>query len=144
MQNLQLQTPSAASRSVLKRLAELIAPHWRPLGIAAGLLVISSVISLSLPVAVRWLVDTVFSDHDLSELNIISLALVGLFVLQSFFSVIHTFLVASVGQRIVADLRLHIYERVQSLPLRFFTERRTGEIVSRVSNDVTVIQQAIT
>jgi ATP-binding cassette, subfamily B, bacterial MsbA len=144
MQNLQLKKPDLASRSVLKRLAGLIASHWRPLAVAAGLLVISSVISLSLPVAVRWLVDTVFSDHDLSELNIISLALVGLFVLQSIFSVIHTFLVASVGQRIVADLRLQIYERVQSLPLRFFTERRTGEIVSRVSNDVTVIQQAIT
>ncbi|HTX78123.1 MAG TPA: ABC transporter ATP-binding protein [Longilinea sp.] len=144
MQKLQPQTSDPASRPVLKRLTGLIACHWRPLAIAAGLLVMSSLISLSLPVAVRWLVDTIFSNHDLSELNIISLALVGLFVLQSIFSVIHTFLVARVGQRIVADLRLQIYEHVQSLPLRFFTERRTGEIVSRVSNDVTVIQQAIT
>jgi subfamily B ATP-binding cassette protein MsbA len=122
----------------------LVAQRWRPLALAAVLLVFSSLMGLALPTVVRWLVDTVFVTHNYQQLNWVSLGLLGLFILQSLFSVGYSYLIAQVGQRLVANLRLQIYERVQSLPLRFFAERRTGEIVSRVSNDVTIVQQALT
>jgi subfamily B ATP-binding cassette protein MsbA len=125
-------------------MAGLIRPRSRRLALAAVLLLFSSLIGLALPAAVRWLVDTVFVSHQLGQLNLISLGLLALFVLQTGLSVGHSYLIAQVGQRLIADLRLQIHARVESLPLRFFAERRTGEIVSRVSNDVTILQTALT
>ncbi|MCJ7706643.1 MAG: ABC transporter ATP-binding protein/permease, partial [Anaerolineales bacterium] len=133
-----------AARSDVRRMAGLLAPFVRPLVLAALLLMLSSLLTLALPWAIRWLVDTVFVSHNLGQLNLIALGLLALFVIQSGLSVGNTYLVARVGQRLIADLRLRIHNRVQGLPLRFFAERRTGEIVSRVSNDVTVVQAAIT
>jgi len=136
--------PDAAERSDLKRMLGLVAPHWRPLTWAALMLVISSLIGLVLPAAIRWLVDTVFVTRNLGQLTNVALGLLALSVVQNGLAVAYSYLVSKVGQRFIADLRLQIYERVQSLPLRFFAERRTGEIVSRVSNDVTFVQQALT
>ena len=132
------------TRSDLRRMAELVGRRWRPLAVAAVMLLLSSLIGLALPLAIRSLVDTVFVSHQLGQLNAIALALLALFVFQSGLSVGQSYLIAQVGQRLIADLRLQIHGRVQNLPLRFFAERRTGEIVSRVSNDVTVVQAAIT
>jgi subfamily B ATP-binding cassette protein MsbA len=142
----RLRTPKleASTRSDLRRMARLLAPFLRPLSLAAMLLLLSSLLTLALPWAIRWLVDTVFVNRDLSQLNRIAVALLGLFVLQMGLSVGNTYLLARIGQRLIADLRLSIHERVQNLPLRFFAERRTGEIVSRVSSDVTIVQTALT
>jgi len=142
----RLRTPKleASTRSDLRRMARLLAPFLRPLSLAALLLLLSSLLTLALPWAIRWLVDTVFVNRDLSQLNRIAVALLGLFVLQMGLSVGNTYLLARIGQRLIADLRLSIHERVQNLPLRFFAERRTGEIVSRVSSDVTIVQTALT
>jgi subfamily B ATP-binding cassette protein MsbA len=132
------------ARSDWKRMLRLVLPYWRLLALAALLLLLSNAVVLALPLAVRWLVDTVFVSHNMGQLNRIALGLLGLFLLQSATSVGNTYLVARVGQRLIADLRLQIHMRVQNLPLRFFAERRIGEIVSRVSNDVTVVQNALT
>ncbi len=141
---MKLKPPSPATRADLRRLAGLIVPHWRTLAVAAVLLAIASLITLALPAAIRGLIDGVFVTGSAVQLDQIALGLLGLFVIQSVLSVGNSFLMARVGQRIIADLRLLVYSRVQILPLRFFAERRTGEIVSRISNDVTVTQEAIT
>ncbi|MCL4561038.1 MAG: ABC transporter ATP-binding protein/permease [Chloroflexi bacterium] len=103
-----------------------------------------SAISLSLPLAVRYLVDSIFVSRDQSQLNMVSLALVALFIFQGVIAYGQTYLLAFVAQRVVADLRLNIHGHMLGLPLRFFNERRTGEMVSRVTNDVTVIQGVLT
>ncbi len=144
MRRLRIRMPDAAARSDLKRMLGLVAPHWRALTWAALMLVISSLIGLVLPTAIRWLVDTVFVTRNLGQLTNVALGLLALSVVQNGLAVAYFYLISKVGQRFIADLRLRIYERVQSLPLRFFAERRTGEIVSRVSNDVTFVQQALT
>jgi subfamily B ATP-binding cassette protein MsbA len=137
-------SPDAAPRSEWRRLLRLLVPRWRPLALAALLLTCSTLLGLALPWAIRWLVDTIFVTRDLAQLNTIVLGLLVLFVVQSLLSVGHRYLLSRVGQRLIADLRLQIYTHVQRLPLRFFAERRTGEIVSRVTNDVTVVQDALT
>jgi len=144
MRKLRIWSLDAATRSELKRMLALIGAHGRALATAALLLVLSSLIGLALPAAIRWLVDTVFVSKDLAQLNYVALGLVALFVAQSGLSVGYSYLIARVGQRVVANLRLQLYASVQSMPLRFFSERRIGEIVSRVSNDVTIVQQALT
>ena len=144
MPQLHIDIPDEGTRSNLKRMVWLVIPHWRVLTLATVMLVVANMFGLALPVAIRWLVDTVFVTHNYKQLNWIVLGLLGLFVFQTGLSVGNGYLISRVGQRLIADLRLQIFSRVQSLPLRFFAERRTGEIVSRVSNDVTVLQQAVT
>ena len=80
----------------------------------------------------------------LGRVDMLALGMVGLFVFQSVLSAGHTYLLALVGERLSVDLRVRVYEQVQSLPMQFFNQRRTGEIVSRVSNDVTVVEEVLT
>lgn len=116
------------------------------MALAAALLAGSSLITLALPAAVRWLVDGLFASGEgaAAQLDALAAGLLALFIAQSLLSMGNAFLMARIGQRIIADLRLAVYSRAQLLPLRFFAERRTGEIVSRISSDVTVVQEAIT
>ena len=71
-------------------------------------------------------------------------ALLALFLVQAVFFIVELYLLAYVGQRIVADLRLNVQRHLLMLPLPFYDNRRVGEMVSRVTNDVTVVQAAIT
>jgi subfamily B ATP-binding cassette protein MsbA len=119
-------------------------PYWRRLALAAINLVFVSLLGLVMPLAVRSLVDLVVVSQDMAQLNRIALILVVIFVLRSAFSFVYIYLVAWVGERVVANLRREIYEYLLSLSLSFFAGQRVGEIVSRVGNDVQVIQSAVT
>ncbi|MCL4395571.1 MAG: ABC transporter ATP-binding protein/permease [Chloroflexi bacterium] len=141
---LKIKVPDAMMRSDARRMFSFTLVRWRALALAALMLIFSSLLGLVLPLAIRWLVDTVIISRDLSQLNGVTLGLLALFAVQSGLSVAYSYLIARVGERLIADMRLLIFERVQSLPLKFFAERRTGEIVSRVSSDVTVLQGALT
>ena len=77
-------------------------------------------------------------------LNWVALVMLGVFVIQSLFNFVQSYLIAFVGERVVADLRVQVFEHLQSLSLSYFSERRVGEITSRVTSDVTVIQQTTT
>ncbi|MEX2030719.1 MAG: ABC transporter ATP-binding protein [Anaerolineales bacterium] len=132
------------ARSDWGRMLRMLLPYRGDLTLAGILVLLAVGISLMLPWAVRLLVDSVFVSHDLTSLGYLAIGMLGLFVLQALFSVGNVYLISRVGQRLIADLRLQIHRRVESLPLRFFAERRTGEIVSRVSNDVSVVQSALT
>ena len=136
--------PDAPAQSDIRRLLSFVTPLWRPLAAAAVLLAISSLLSLAVPLVLRSLVDSVLVSGDLGRVDMLALGMVGLFVFQSVLSAGHTYLLALVGERLSVDLRVRVYERVQSLPMQFFNQRRTGEIVSRVSNDVTVVEEVLT
>ncbi len=133
-----------AMRSEQWRIIGLMRPYWRSMLLALLLLTGTSLLSLALPWVMRWLVDSVFVTGDLAQLDRIARWLLGVSALQSSLSIGHRYLIARVGQRIMADLRLQVYTHIQRLPLGFFTTRRTGELVSRVSADVTVVQEALT
>ena len=68
----------------------------------------------------------------------------GLVILQGLLSMGHAYLTASVSQRVMADFRMHVFTHLQSLSLAFFGKRRTGELLSRLMNDITVIQSTVT
>jgi len=106
--------------------------------------VLISLLNLAMPWLVANLVDLVVQDQGLAELNRVALALGGLFVLRAVFGFGQAYLVAWVGERVVADLRREIYEHLLSLSLGFFAGQRVGEILSRLTNDVRVIQTAVT
>ncbi len=126
------------------RMLAYVRPYWPHLTLAAICLILISLLGLAMPWAVQKLVDLVAAKSDFSQLNQIILLLVAIFVLRSAFGFVQTYLIAYAGERVVATLRREIYEHLLSLSLGFFAGQRVGEIVSRLSNDVQVIQGAIT
>jgi subfamily B ATP-binding cassette protein MsbA len=126
------------------RLLAYVRPYWLPLVLGAISLVALTLLSLAIPWAVQKLVDVVIVGEDWAQLNTIALILAGILVFRAVFGSANTYLIAWVGERVVANLRREIYEHLLSLSLGFFAGQRVGEIVSRVGNDVQVIQMAVT
>lgn len=127
-----------------RRMLAYVRPYWRQLTLSAISLILIGLLGLALPWAVQNLVDLVAVGQDASGLNRIALLLAGIFVLRSALSFVQTYLTAWVGERVVTNLRHEIYEHLLSLSLSFFAGQRVGEIVSRLGNDVQVIQSAVT
>jgi len=127
----------------LRRLCGYVVPYWPRLSGALIGLLLSSAITLALPYAIRLLVDSVFLNRDFRQLNGISLGLLLLFVIQALVSFSYRYLLQYVAQRAVADLRLDLHRHLLRLPLRFFTNRRVGDIVSRASSDAAVLQEVL-
>lgn len=128
----------------LQSLFRYVKPYLGKMVIAGTALIIATLIGLALPWVLRQLVDSVFVAKDLGQLNRIGLGLLLLFIIQAAFSFTQYFLLAQVAQRVIADLRLALQQHLIDLPMRFFNEQRVGELVSRLSNDVTMIQSTLT
>ena len=94
-----------------------------------------------------WLIqpamDKIFVDKDVRMLFLIPMVIVGLYFLKGIFYYGQAYLMSYVGQRIVADLREKLYHHLQYLSLSFFTKTPTGILISRLTNDVTLIQGAV-
>ena len=93
---------------------------------------------------VKPVLDDVFFKRDLTMLKLIPLAIVGLFILKGLFDYGQGYLMSFVGQRIITDVREKIYHHIQSLALPFFTKNPTGVLMSRIMNDVNLVQGAVT
>ena len=93
---------------------------------------------------VKPVLDDVFFKKDLVMLKLIPLAIIGIFILKGVFDYGQAYLMSYVGQKIIADLREKIYNHIQSLSLSFFTRNPTGVLMSRILNDVNMIQGAVT
>ncbi len=126
------------------RLLGYVRPYSRRMVLAAIALVAGTLLGLALPLVVRSVVDVVFVERDLALLNRFAGLLVIIFVAQAVFSLINRYNLGYVGERVVTDLRRELYHHLLALSLRFFADRRTGEIISRLTNDVTTLQAAVT
>ncbi len=132
------------SRGQVARLFSYVRPYWPIMTLAAFALLLTSGIGLLFPWVMQNLVDAVFAKSDGSELNRITLLLVAAFLLNSLFRFVQGYALAWVGERVVADLRRQTYARLHMLGLRFFNERRVGELISRLASDVSVVRAALT
>jgi len=128
------------SPRALVRLWPRIRPHrWRLL-VATVCLSASAAIGLAFPQIVRYLLDAAFVRHDGALLDRIALGLVGLFTIQGLLNFSQAYLLSSAGERVVARLRQDLFEHLVRLSPGFFAERRTGELVSRLSADIGTLQ----
>ena len=113
--------------------------------IAAGLLVMAvAAINLALLRLAGLLWDVITVEHDQSRMTGMIGMFLGLVIVQGLCSVGHSYLTAWISQHVVADFRTHLFGHLQTLSISFFTKRRTGELMSRLMNDVTVIQHVVT
>lgn len=123
-------------------------PYVRPyLGrlILAGLLVSGvAAVNLALVRLAGTLWDIVTVQHDAEQMTRSIGLFLGLVVLQGLCSMGHSYLTAWVSQHVIADFRKHLFAHLQTLTVSFFSRRRTGELLSRLMSDVTVIQSLVT
>lgn len=127
-----------------RRLFRYLGPYKRQLVIAIAALVSSAMLSLVFPGVISSVVDSVLTPKNTQLLDQITLALLFVFFLRSLTSLIENYTLNYIGERILVDLRLQIYEHLQTLSLGFFAGRRVGELMSRLSNDVGVMRTVLT
>jgi subfamily B ATP-binding cassette protein MsbA len=113
------------------------------LAIAAVCLVVAAAVGLAFPQVVRTLLDAAFQRHDRSLLDRVALGLVALFALQGLMNFVQVYLLTSTTERVVARLREDVFAHLVRLSPGFFTDRRTGELTSRLSADLAVLQSLL-
>ena len=124
----------------LLRLWPRVRPHRVALGWALVALVLSGAIGLAFPQAVRYLLDAAFERGDRALLDRIALGLVAMFLVQAILTYVQAYLLAATGERAVAGLRRELFARLLELPPGFFADRRTGELTSRLTTDIGLLQ----
>ena len=112
-------------------------------------LVVVSIMATSLlgvvnPFLLRAVLDVAIPDEDLFLLNVLVLAMIVVPIVSGLIGMGQTYVNNRVGQAVMQDLRDAVYQHLQRMPLRFFTETRTGEIQSRIANDVGGVQAIVT
>ncbi len=127
-----------------KRLFKLLIPYRTAIIWGSLFLVLVTAINLAIPLFVRELVDVVEVEKDLVLLNRMAWTIALLFLLQMLFSTAHNYLYDITEKRVITDLRKIIFNHLHTLSTSFFVKRRTGEIMSRMTNDVTTIEGVIT
>ncbi|WP_339785333.1 MAG: ABC transporter ATP-binding protein [Imperialibacter sp.] len=117
-------------------------------GFIAGLvlLLFTSGILLSFPYVAGKLIDVASGKGSwlLNDITSIALALIGILLVQSIVSFFRVYFFATVSERTVADIRTHLYQKLIRLPITFYDSKRTGELISRITSDVTMIQDTFT
>jgi subfamily B ATP-binding cassette protein MsbA len=126
------------------RLLQYLRPNLGRFGLALVGLVISSLIGLAFPLIIAGITTEVVAGGDAAGLDRLIVILFGLFCVQAVGSFLQTYLLGVVGERVVAQLRGDLFGRLVTLSLDFHSSRRVGELVSRLSSDVTLVRTMLT
>lgn len=141
----QIVEPVRQSRQVpWRRLFGYLRPHVGSMLIAMVALLVSTGASLALPLFIGTAVGDVLTRGSLAELNQLIILLIGLFVVMAIASFVQTYFLGVVGENIVYELRTSLYQRLITLSLSFYSQHRVGELVSRLSSDVTLVRTMLT
>jgi ATP-binding cassette, subfamily B, bacterial MsbA len=127
----------------LVRLWPRVRPYRGILLLATIALVGSGALGLAFPMVVKYLLDAAFVNHDRALLDRIALGLVALFTVQAGLNYVQAYLLSVAGERSVAGLRRDLFARLIQMPPGFFAERRTGELTSRLTVDVGLLQSVL-
>jgi ATP-binding cassette, subfamily B, bacterial len=134
----------AVRRANLRRVFALFTPYRLRLGAVLTLIGISALLSIVSPFLVRDIFDEALPKNDDRLLTILVLGLIAIAVFTSILGVFQTWLSNLVGQRVMHDLRAQVYRHLQRLSLAFFTRTRTGEVQSRIANDIGGVEGVVT
>ncbi len=126
------------------RLFSYLKPYRGRMVLSIVALLFSSGSGLAFPALISRLLEAATQGNDGSALNNLALLLVGVFLFQAAFSFAQSYLLAYIGEHIVFDLRTSLYGHLQHLSLDFFSARRVGDLVSRISSDVTQMRSVLT
>ncbi|MEV7426527.1 ABC transporter ATP-binding protein [Streptomyces sp. NPDC091212] len=128
----------------LRRIFGLFRPYRGRLALVGLLVGASSLVTVASPFMLREILDTAIPQGRTGLLSLLALGMILTAVVNSVFGVLQTLISTTVGQRVMHDLRTGVYGRLQSMPLAFFTRTRTGEVQSRIANDIGGMQATVT
>jgi ATP-binding cassette subfamily B protein len=131
-------------RANLRRVAILFRPYrWR-LAAVLALIVLSALLGIVSPFLIRAIFDEALPQNDDRLLTLLVLGLIAIAVVTGVLGVAQTWLSNVVGQQVMHDLRAAVYRHLQRLSLAFFTRTRTGEVQSRIANDIGGVERVVT
>ena len=135
----------AQAREVsLRRIGRLFRPHRWQLAIVTAIIVASSLVGLASPFLLRAVIDTALPDRNLRLLAWLVAAMVAVAAVTSAFGVIQTWISTKVGQHVMHELRTSVFTHLQRQSIAFFTRTRTGEVQSRIQNDIGGMESVVT
>src|SRR3954451_3888560 len=126
------------------RIARLFRPYRGRLAAVGALIGLSALAGVASPFLLRAVLDQAIPQRDTTLLALLVGGMVAVAVVNGVLSVSQTYLSNHVGQRVMHDLRRAAYRHLQRLPLAFFTRTRTGEVQSRIANDIGGVQSVVT
>ncbi|MGV7220460.1 MAG: ABC transporter ATP-binding protein [Nitrospinales bacterium] len=134
-----------ASQTVkdFSKILKYVKPYKKSIIIAFLCLTLSSVINLMLPLIVKNMINAAVVEKNSIVLNSLTIDLLLIILLQVAFSITQGYVLGFVGHRVTADFRVELFSHIQSLSLKFFQSRRVGELISRMTSDIAVIQKAL-
>ena len=127
-----------------RRLLALFKPYRRRLASVLFLILVSAALGMVSPFLLREVLDEAIPQNDTQLLAWLVAGMIGIAIATGAFGVAQTLLSNTVGQRVMHDLRATVYRHLQRLSLAFFTHTRTGEIQSRIANDIGGVQTVVT
>ncbi len=140
----QEQASPHITQTLVRRVVRYARPYFAKIVLTLFAILASSLLALVTPLLYRTLIDHTLPQKDFAQLNWIAFAMLSIPVLDGLIGVGQRWLISRVGEGIIADLRKALYAHMQTMSLRFFTNTKTGELMSRLNNDVIGAQRAVT
>src|SRR5579871_2999107 len=137
------QRPARITKAMVLRAASYFRPYWKEIMLVLITVAFISAIGLAPPLLIRAVVDRAIPQRDATLLIWLVAGMVAAPLIGGLFGVAQNYLNTQISQRVMFDLRNDLYRHVQSLSLRFFTSVKTGEIMSRLNNDVSGVSQVV-
>ena len=134
----------AVRKANFRRIVSLFAPYRRRLGAVSVLIVFSAALGAISPFLLREVLDVAIPDENVGLLTALVAGMVAIPIVTGTLGVWQTLLSNQVGQAVMHDLRTQVYRHLQRLSLAFFTRTRTGEVQSRIANDIGGIENVVT
>ena len=135
----------AQAREVsLRRIGRLFSPYKWQMAIVTAIIAASSVVGVASPFLLRAVLDTALPDRNLRLLILLVAGMIGIAAITSAFGVIQTWISTKVGQQVMHGLRTSVFGHLQRQSVAFFTRTRTGEVQSRITNDIGGMESVVT
>ncbi|GAX91586.1 ABC transporter ATP-binding protein [Effusibacillus lacus] len=131
-------------KGTLKRIMRYFVPYWKQFLMVLLCIGISALLGILQPLIIKWIIDDAIPKGQTALLNWLILAMVAAAVAASLFGVAQTYFNTLIGQGVMYDIRNGMYHHLHRMSLQFFTNTKTGDIMSRVNNDVNGLQTVVT
>jgi ATP-binding cassette subfamily B protein len=135
---------ASLDRSIVRRVMEFARPYRAQIIGFLAAIITAAILGLAPPLLFKWILDDAIADGDKGRLSLLAGLAVAAAVADSGLSLVERWLSSRIGEGLIYDLRVRVFDHVQRLPVAFFTRAQTGALVSRLNNDVIGAQRALT
>jgi len=135
---------ASLDRSIVRRVGEFARPYRAQIAGFLGAIVAAALLGLVPPLVTKWIIDEAIPNGDRGQLSLLAGFAVAAAIADAGLSLVERWLSARIGEGLIYDLRVRVFDHVQRLPVAFFTRAQTGALVSRLNNDVIGAQRALT